>query len=726
MCLHGAHGGLGPAGMRLGRGHGLAGAARMGFHCAHDLLRPRRVGLHRGQRLLCLRGAGVHRLGALTRAGELALDAPERLLGARGALLHVGDALGGAHGLGLCCACGLLRAAGAGLGLAGGVRGAGGVGAGGVSGLLGEGGQPLDRRHGVLREPCAGARAGGCAAAAAGPQLGQLMPEFTDKGACLVGPLVLILDRALERLQLRVGVGQVPRVSALLLDARACERLELRAERVQLGAQPLLLLGAAARLDQLGRQTLVPLRHLTQLLVALRGGVGKRGRKVVHPCLGLLDDAAQIRRSARRRKRLLQLLEPGLGAFQLLAQLHRRLAGSGALERCHPAAHLLQLVLEPRVAAARQLAGERLDALARVLDGRTEGGVVIGARVRFGERGLQLLDAGSGVAQVGLDPAAFVAGAPLLAQLDLERLDLLACRAQLRERGARLLELSAQVLLRLRRTGQLALQPLHELARVLEGGAIALALLARLVGLRAQLVENPPGVFESGAELQDALRRLRQLAAGDRGLLAGFLQLRRSPLERTLELVRAAAARLGSSSSSSGVTAGSGGSIRGRNATIVPAARSSSSRCASPRMAALIQSTTVRWLRWSWRSALPRGAAISSASRKPLNSRLWLIPTGTNVSVSSSSVPSLRRATVWVTPPNSGSSPATASVSISGRPSMRALGQPNSSSAGRLQRVTAPSRSVSTKRASTSWRSSSSTASAWAVAGLDSSPDTSR
>src|SRR5215210_6151840 len=143
-------------------------------------------------------------------------------------------------------------------------------------------------------------------------------------------------------------------------------------------------------------------------------------------------------------------------------------------------------------------------------------------------------------------------------------------------------------------------------------------------------------------------------------------------------------------------------------------------------MAPLIQSTTVLWLRWSCLSALPRGAAISSASRKPLNSRLWLIPTGTSVSVSSSSVPSLRRATVWTTPPFCGSSPATAIVSTSGRPSMRAAGHPNSSSAGRLQRVTEPSRSVRTKRASTSWRSSSSTASAWAVAGLDSCSDTSQ
>ena len=95
------------------------------------------------------------------------------------------------------------------------------------------------------------------------------------------------------------------------------------------------------------------------------------------------------------------------------------------------------------------------------------------------------------------------------------------------------------------------------------------------------------------------------------------------------------------------------------------------------------------------------------------------------MSISSISVPSLRRATVWTAPPCSGSSPATARVSTSGRPSMRAATHPNSSSAGRLQRVTAPSRSVRTKRASTSWRSNSSTASAWAVAGLDSGSDTS-
>ena len=48
-----------------------------------------------------------------------------------------------------------------------------------------------------------------------------------------------------------------------------------------------------------------------------------------------------------------------------------------------------------------------------------------------------------------------------------------------------------------------------------------------------------------------------------------------------------------------------------------------------PATAAEIQSTTLAWLSPSRASASPRGAAISSASRKPLNSRLWLIRTGT-------------------------------------------------------------------------------------------------
>ena len=107
-----------------------------------------------------------------------------------------------------------------------------------------------------------------------------------------------------------------------------------------------------------------------------------------------------------------------------------------------------------------------------------------------------------------------------------------------------------------------------------------------------------------------------------------------------------------------------------------------------------------------------------------MNSRLWLIPTGTSVSVTSSSLPFLRLTVVCRTPPSRGSASTMPSVSGSARPSMRAPGQPKSSSAGRLQRVTAPSRSVSTKRASTSWRSSSSTTSDVVVAAVVEFSDT--
>ena len=162
----------------------------------------------------------------------------------------------------------------------------------------------------------------------------------------------------------------------------------------------------------------------------------------------------------------------------------------------------------------------------------------------------------------------------------------------------------------------------------------------------------------------------------------------------------------------SSLGSGGGGAPTARKATIVPALGPSSSSSARPSMAEWIHSTTVWWLSRSWAIRLPRGAAISRASRKPLNSRLWLMLTGTSVSATSSSCPSLRRTVVSTWPPDSGSSASRRSVSGSGRPSMRCAGQPNSCSAGRLQRVTAPSRSVSTKRASTSWRSSSSTTSA--------------
>ncbi len=158
--------------------------------------------------------------------------------------------------------------------------------------------------------------------------------------------------------------------------------------------------------------------------------------------------------------------------------------------------------------------------------------VALRALARLGQRGRELLDARTRVAQVGLEPAALLARGPLLRQLGLYRVDLLARGAQLGERGARLLELCAQMLLCLRGSGKLALEPLSQLARLGQRAARPLPLLARLLCLRAHLVEHPPGVRELVVELRDAGCRPRCLAAS-------LLELRRRSLEGALQVVGA-------------------------------------------------------------------------------------------------------------------------------------------------------------------------------------------
>src|SRR5918994_2345665 len=119
--------------------------------------------------------------------------------------------------------------------------------AGRISGLLGARGQALDRlerlagglgRGGARR---LGARRG--SGRRGGAQLGKLVAELCKPGAGLVGALVLVAHRALERLELRVGLGQLAREGALSLDALACDRLELGARAVELDAQLLVALG---------------------------------------------------------------------------------------------------------------------------------------------------------------------------------------------------------------------------------------------------------------------------------------------------------------------------------------------------------------------------------------------------------------------------------------------------------------------------------------------------
>src|SRR5215207_9898538 len=150
------------------------------------------------------------------------------------------------------------------------------MGASRIGGLLGSNRESLDGRDRIGRE-WGGRRAGRCGAAAGGAQLSDLLAQLTHERARLIGALMLVLDRALERLELGVRVGNVAGEHALLLDAIAGQRLQLGAYALELGAQPLLLVSAGTRVGDLGNKALVALRNLAQLLVALSDGLGQGG-----------------------------------------------------------------------------------------------------------------------------------------------------------------------------------------------------------------------------------------------------------------------------------------------------------------------------------------------------------------------------------------------------------------------------------------------------------------
>jgi hypothetical protein len=211
---------------------------------------------------------------------------------------------------------------------------------------------------------------------------------------------MLVRNRALERLDLRVRVGEVAGEGAVPLDALAGERLQLRAHALELAAQALLLLGLGAGRRQLRRQALVALGYLAQLLLVLAGGLGQRGCKLLDPGLRLLERACQVRSAGRSGQGLLEPFEPCIRLCELRPQLRRRLAGLGSLQGSHAAAHLLQLVLEPRVGATRDLACKCLHALARVRDGPLQRRLLVGPLADIRQGGLELLHTGARVAKV--------------------------------------------------------------------------------------------------------------------------------------------------------------------------------------------------------------------------------------------------------------------------------------------------------------------------------------
>src|SRR5215217_5626734 len=160
-------------------------------------------------------------------------------------------------------------------------------------------------------------------------------------------------------------------------------------------------------------------------------------------------------------------------------------SSSWILARRELAADLLELVGGAEISHPGQLAGECLHALAKL--GQRRARLHGGALTRLREGCLQLLDARAGLAQLGLHPAPVIPGLPLGGERGLERLDLLARGAELRDGGASLLELRAQTLLCLRCPGELALEPLRDGARLLDDRMCPVALR---LGVRAHLLER--------------------------------------------------------------------------------------------------------------------------------------------------------------------------------------------------------------------------------------------
>ena len=400
-----------------------------------------------------------------------------------------------------------------------------GVGPRGVGRLLGKRRQPLDGCHGVGRQRAATAARGGCRAR--GAQLRHLLPQVGEQRARLLGALALVADRADQGVQLGVRVRQVAGEHAVLLDPLAGERLHLDADAIQLQPETLVQLCLGACLGELGGEPLVA------IALGRARGQSLRARPTRGP--SRLELGAQVRGAGALGELALELLDARVRGLECLAQLGGRLGGA-ALELREPSAQLIQLLAGALVADARELARERLHALAHVGQRGVQRALVPGALARLGKRCLELLDAGTRVAQLRLEPVALVAGGPLLGELGVERVDLLARDAQLAKGGARLLELRAQVLLCLRRPGELALEPLGDLARLLDRRACALALL---LGLGAHLLEHAACLGELRVELGDSGGCLRDLTARGLGLAAGLLELGGGALERAFQVLGA-------------------------------------------------------------------------------------------------------------------------------------------------------------------------------------------
>ncbi len=619
--------------MRLGGAHHLAAG------CVRLRLR------HRPLRLV---GAGAHGLGRAARARKLALDSAERLLGLRHALLDRRDAVGGAQRLRLGGAGGLLGVRGARLCLGGGVGRGGGMRARRVGGLLGLRRQPLDRGDGVGRQGCAAPAlpVAPVRRSCASSWRSSPSSERDSSARC-----ALVADRAHQRVQLGVRVGEVAGQHPVLLDPLARERVELGADLVELQAQALPLLRAARG----PRRAPPPSPGRRRPSLARRGrrpAARPRSQSPPRARASRPEPALQVRPAVALADLPLELLDARARAARPARSARRGASGAAALERGEPRPELVDLVAR---AASRGLARARPRASPRAARISSSALLMAASSPAWRRDSARFASSCSTRPRVSRrstssrwrsSPAARSSG-----DLGFERVDLLARGAQLGEVRARLLELGAQMLLCLRRPGQLALEPLGERARLLDRRAGALA--------------APPRTARASPRARGGCRRApsraprcgrrpwRSRRAPPRPRRAPPQALRWCPRARApgRPTGRARPPRRRRSARPprrwrrghpprAGAERAEARSAGGRRRSFQPRGRPRRASRGLP-IAALTQSTTVLWLRCSCRSALPRGAAISSASRKPLNSRLWLIPTGMNVSVSSSSGPVL-------------------------------------------------------------------------------------
>src|SRR5829696_9513012 len=197
--------------------------------------------------------------------------------------------------------------------------------------------------------------------------LGQLGAQVAEQLVGLGGALALVGERALERLDLGVRLGEVAVQGAPFLDPLAGQRLQLRARLVELLTQTRVRLAGGSRLGDLRKQLGLALLRLAAPLLALRLALGHGLRELVEAGTCLVQLWAG-RPTAHQLEAGLELADPLLGPLELAPQTGRCVAGERVLDGRQLRAHLLQLREQALVGTMGDGLGERLDTGAHLLE----------------------------------------------------------------------------------------------------------------------------------------------------------------------------------------------------------------------------------------------------------------------------------------------------------------------------------------------------------------------